>query len=74
MSPEKMVMMANQIATFFTTQPGQDQAQRVADHLNDFWEPRMRAQLAAHIKNGGEGLDPLVLSAFTLVNVPSESA
>ena len=74
MSPEKMVMMANQIATFFNTQPGQDQAQRVADHLNDFWEPRMRAQLAAHIKNGGEGLDPLVLSAFALVNIPSESA
>ncbi len=73
MSPEKMVMMANQIATFFNTQPGEDQAERVADHLNDFWEPRMRAQLAAHIEKGGEGLDPLILSAFAFLRVPSES-
>ncbi|MGH1355520.1 MAG: formate dehydrogenase subunit delta [Thalassovita sp.] len=73
MSPEKMVMMANQIATFFNTQPGEDQAERVADHLNDFWEPRMRAQLAAHIEKGGEGLDPLILSAFTFLRAPSES-
>lgn len=72
MSPEKMVMMANQIATFFSTQPGKDQAQRVADHLNDFWEPRMRQQLAAHIEKGGEGLAPLVLSAFALLHIPSE--
>ncbi len=28
MSPEKMVMMANQIATFFRSQPGTDQAAR----------------------------------------------
>lgn len=72
MSPEKMIMMANQIATFFRTQPGEDQAQRVADHLNDFWEPRMRQQLAAHIENGGEGLDPLAVSAFAMLRIPSE--
>ncbi|WP_172328758.1 formate dehydrogenase subunit delta [Mangrovicoccus sp. HB161399] len=72
MSPEKMAMMANQIATFFKTQPGSDQAQRVADHLNDFWEPRMRQQLAAHVEAGGDGLDPLVKEAFALVRVPAE--
>ncbi|HBT01787.1 MAG TPA: formate dehydrogenase, partial [Citreicella sp.] len=55
MSPEKMVMMANQIATFFATQPGTDGAERVADHLNDFWEPRMRAQLLDHAGAGGAG-------------------
>jgi formate dehydrogenase subunit delta len=72
MSPEKMVMMANQIATFFHSQPGDDQAQRVADHLNDFWEPRMRRQLADHVEAGGKGLDPLVLSAFNHLRVPEE--
>ncbi|WP_420569169.1 formate dehydrogenase subunit delta [Thalassovita sp.] len=72
MSPEKMITMANQIATFFATQPGEDQAQRVADHLNDFWEPRMRAQLAAHLETGGEGLDPLVVQAASLLRVPSD--
>ena len=70
MSPEKMIMMANQIATFFHSQPGADQAQRVADHLNDFWDPRMRRQLARLVERGGAGLDPLVLDAFPMVRVP----
>ena len=63
MSPEKMVTMANQIATFFKTQPGEDQAERIAGHLSDFWDPRMRAQLQDFVAAGGEGLDPLVLEA-----------
>ncbi|KAA0920377.1 formate dehydrogenase subunit delta [Aquicoccus porphyridii] len=63
MSPEKMVHMANQIATFFKSQPGEDQAERVAGHLRDFWEPRMRDQLKAHVAAGGDGLDDLVIKA-----------
>ncbi|MEE2860926.1 MAG: formate dehydrogenase subunit delta [Paracoccus sp. (in: a-proteobacteria)] len=57
MSPEKMVMMANQIATFFDSQPG-DAPDRIADHLRDFWEPRMRAQLLTYLETGGKGLKP----------------
>ena len=60
-------MMANQIATFFRSQPGTDQAARVAAHLKDYWEPRMRQQLRDHIAAGGEGLDPLVLGAARLI-------
>ncbi|WP_163850725.1 formate dehydrogenase subunit delta [Pseudooceanicola aestuarii] len=67
MSPDKMVRMANQIATFFLTQPGQDQPERIADHLRDFWEPRMRAQLQAHVATGGAGLDPAVRAAVRLL-------
>lgn len=62
MSPEKMVMMANQIAAFFDTQPG-DAADKIADHLRDFWEPRMRAQLLTYLETGGGGLKPSVLAA-----------
>lgn len=61
MSPEKMVYMANQIATFFKTQPGEDAAARIAGHIRDFWEPRMRAQLRAHVEAGGSGLDAAVV-------------
>ena len=61
MSPEKMVHMANQIATFFKTQPGEDAAARIAGHIRDFWEPRMRAQLRAHVEAGGSGLDAAVV-------------
>ena len=63
MSPDKMVRMANQIATFFKTQPGADAADKVASHLRDFWEPGMRSQLRAHVAAGGAGLDPVVVAA-----------
>ncbi|RAH97291.1 formate dehydrogenase [Acuticoccus sediminis] len=63
MSPDKMVRMANQIATFFRTQPGDDQVERVAHHLRDFWDPRMREQLLDHVAHGGAGLDTLVRQA-----------
>ncbi|MDB6177963.1 formate dehydrogenase subunit delta [Paracoccus sp. Z330] len=62
MSPDKMVHMANQIASFFTTQPG-DPSGKIADHLRDYWEPRMRAQLIEYIQAGGKGLSPAVEDA-----------
>lgn len=71
MSPEKMVMMANQIAKFFSSQPGDDQAERVAAHINDFWEPRMRAKLLDYAKSGGKGLDPLAVKAVAFVHEPA---
>lgn len=66
MSPEKMVMMANQIAAFFDTQAG-DPAPRIAGHLRDYWEPRMRAQLRALAEAGGAGLSPSALAAARLI-------
>ena len=63
MQPDKLVRMANQIATFFRSQPGTDQADRVAQHLRDFWDPRMRAAIRAHLAAGGEGLDDLARAA-----------
>lgn len=71
MKTEKMVYMANQIATFFVSQPGTDQADRVAAHINDFWEPRMREQFLTHVAAGGEGLSELSLKAAALVSQPA---
>ncbi len=71
MSPEKMIMMANQIATFFKTQPRTDAPAKIADHINDFWEPRMRTQLIQYATGaGGAGLDPTVVDAVPLVRRP----
>lgn len=72
MSPDKMVRMANQIATFFKSQPGEEAAARIAAHLGDFWEPRMRRQLLDHIAAGGEGLDPLVTEAAKQMSAPAD--
>jgi formate dehydrogenase subunit delta len=68
MSPEKLVRMANQIATFFSSQPGTDQAERVAAHLKDFWGPEMRRELKEYARGGHEReLDTLVRQALPLI-------
>jgi formate dehydrogenase subunit delta len=63
MQPDKLIYMANQIATFFKSQPGDDQVDRIANHLRDFWDPSMRSSLRAHVEAGGAGLDALALRA-----------
>ena len=68
---DKLVRMANQIATFFATQPGDTQAAEVAGHLKAFWEPRMLQALYAHVDAGGEGLSPLVLQAVERLRQPA---
>ena len=67
-SPDRLVYMANQIGKFFATQGGGDTAVAgIADHLEMFWDPRMRSQIVAHLENGGAGLDPLVREAVGLM-------
>ena len=61
MTNERMVTMANQIATFFRSYPHAVAVEGVESHIRQFWERRMRAQLLDHIAHGGEGLDPLVI-------------
>jgi len=63
MSHDRIVMMANQIAGFFATQPREDQAGRVANHLRDYWAPEMRQALLGKVDAGEAGLHPLVLEA-----------
>jgi formate dehydrogenase subunit delta len=56
--------MANQIGTFFKTQGHDCAVPGIADHIAKFWDPRMKAQIFAHVEHGGEGLDPLVKEAI----------
>ena len=63
MTQDRMVMMANQIATFFRSYPHEEAVEGVATHIRQFWDPRMRRTLLAHVEAGGEGLEALVLEA-----------
>jgi formate dehydrogenase subunit delta len=57
MNSERLVQMANQIARFFESQPGREQAVAgIADHLRRFWDPRMRDGIATYVAAGGQGL------------------
>ena len=74
MSADKIVRMANQIAAFMETKPRTEGVQGLAQHINDFWEPRMRRQLFAILDTGGEGLKPLVLEAAGQIRRPADAA
>jgi formate dehydrogenase subunit delta len=60
----KLVYMANQIGKFFASQGREQAIAGTADHIQKFWDPRMRAAIFAHLKEGGAGLDPVVRAAL----------
>ena len=62
-----LIRMANQIADFFEPYPKDEALKGVAGHIDQFWEPRMQAQLFAHLDQGGEGLSPLALEAARML-------
>jgi len=60
---ELMVHSANQIAQYFASYPHEEAVAGVADHIQKFWEKRMRQQLHEYIGQGGGGLHELALEA-----------
>ena len=70
MSPDKLRYQANQIATFFASQPEDEQVEGVADHMNKFWDPRMRTQLFEISDVSTDGFEPMVVAALGKVNRP----
>ncbi|GHC25730.1 formate dehydrogenase [Gemmobacter lutimaris] len=71
MSHDKLITMANQIARFMESKPHAEGVTGLANHINDFWEPRMRRQLFELLDNGGDGFRPLVLEAATQIRRPA---
>jgi len=66
---EHLVKMANDIGDFFRAEPIREEAiAGIANHISRYWTKRMREKLAAHLKNGGGGLDELPLAAFSRLN------
>jgi formate dehydrogenase subunit delta len=64
---DALVRMVNQIARNVSHETPDVAASQIADHLNSFWAPSMRAQLLAFVASGGAGVDDLALSALTQV-------
>ena len=65
MSPEKLAYMANQIGKFFAHQKRDQAVAAIADHLDKFWDPRMRSGILAHLDE--VQLDPLVREAVAVI-------
>jgi len=67
-SLDKLVYMANQIAKNFAATAHDSAAHATADHIHQFWDPRMKSMIFAHLEAGGEGLDPLARDAITILH------
>jgi formate dehydrogenase subunit delta len=64
MKPDNLVYMANQIGSFFESQREDEVVPGIANHIQKFWDPRMRTAIFAYIDQGGEGLHPKVKEAL----------
>jgi formate dehydrogenase subunit delta len=74
MEQRDMIRMANQIASFFNGSGPDVAVKDAAEHINKFWDPRMRQALLAHLARGGEGLDPTIIKAAGLIKPPRMEA
>ena len=71
MTTSRIAYMANQIAANLAAQGHDAAVADIADHLQKFWEPRMRRTLLALVASGGQGLDPLVIAAAARLETSS---
>ncbi len=64
----RLVYMANQIATYFRSQPGGAPSLGTADHIKSFWTPTMLRDIYKHLDGtGGQGLSPVALEAVRIL-------
>ena len=63
----RLVYMANQIATYFKSQPGGTASIGTADHIKSFWTPTMLRDMYKHLDAGGAGLGPVALEAVRML-------
>lgn len=71
---QKLVYMANQIATFFDSKPHDEGVAGIAEHINKFWNPRMRRQFFELVDAGGVGMKPTVIKASATIRRPRQDA
>ncbi|BDU21933.1 formate dehydrogenase subunit delta [Dyella sp. GSA-30] len=68
---ERLVAMANDIATYFTIEPDHNAAVAgVRDHLTRFWDPVMRREIKAYLDEDGKDLLPLAREAVDGLKLP----
>jgi formate dehydrogenase subunit delta len=70
METHDLVRMANQISSFFKSYGEAEAVDGIADHINKFWEPRMRTIFFTLLDAGDDRLDPLVVKAAAHVKRP----
>ena len=70
---EKLAYMANQVSDFFRAQGEAKAVPAIADHLNKFWDPKMREDFLRFATRPEANLHDLVRKALPLVRTPASS-
>ena len=65
---QRLVHMANQIAKNFAIEGEGPAAAATAQHIKDFWDPRMKRLIIEH---GDTDLDPIAVAAVAMLNQPA---
>lgn len=61
MDNNNLIKMANNIGEFFKSEPDRETAIKgIEQHLNNFWEPRMRREIISYQQKGGSDLLDIV--------------
>lgn len=67
---ERLIKMANDIGDFFKAEPNPaDAVAGIANHIQRFWEQRMREQILEYAARDGSELAELVREALKTVQV-----
>ncbi|XYD07276.1 formate dehydrogenase subunit delta [Methylobacterium sp. NMS12] len=61
---DKLVRMANQIATFFRSYPEEEAVAGIQKHIKAFWTPKMISHLEAALPEQGDRVDAYVRRAL----------
>lgn len=64
MNRADLIRMANQIADFFQSYPHEQAADGIAAHIRDFWDPRMKGDIAAMLRDHEDKLKPLAIDGL----------
>jgi formate dehydrogenase subunit delta len=68
-SGEKLVYMANQIASYFVSQGEAKAVPAIADHIQKYWDPEMRRKFLALAGDPETELHPMTRKAVALISV-----
>ncbi|PPR79919.1 MAG: hypothetical protein CFH01_00128 [Alphaproteobacteria bacterium MarineAlpha2_Bin1] len=64
MDIQKLVYMVNQISNYFNSYPEEKAIISITNHINQFWDKRMKNEIIFYAKNNGKGLNLSALAAI----------
>ncbi|MBL43049.1 MAG: formate dehydrogenase [Rhodospirillaceae bacterium] len=63
MNTQKLIYMANQISNYFESYPEEKAIISTTNHINKYWDKRMKKEIIVYAENNGDGLNSVALNA-----------